>query len=144
MPPQVFRKLKEETPHGLEKFLGELELATMEVVWARGPMSVREVLETLNQKGRNLAYTTVMTILYRLKEKGWLAAEKKGKAFCYQAVRSREEAEAAAIGGVMRSLLKDFGELAVVQFVRELDELDPAQLHRLAELAQQADEERNE
>ena len=144
---RLFRKHPKKTNQGLEKFLGGLELAVMEVVWERGQVSVRDVLDSLNQEAHSLAYTTVMTIMSRLKEKGWLVAEKKGKAFYYQATRSRQEAEAEAVGGVMRALLRDFGELAVAQFVRELDQLDPAQLQRLAELAQQAqlaEEERNE
>jgi BlaI family transcriptional regulator, penicillinase repressor len=93
-----------------------------------------------------LAYTTIMTIMSRLVEKGWLTAEKRGRAYLYRATHSRQEAEAEAAGKVIRALLEDFGDVAVAQFVRELDEIDPKQLTRLAELAQRAerDEDRQE
>jgi predicted transcriptional regulator len=144
MSKQPCHKIKEDRPSGLEKFLGALELVVMEAVWQREWASVWDVLEILNRQGRNLAYTTVMTILNRLKKKGWLTTIKAGRAYLYQAARSRQEAEAEAVGSVMRALLQDFGEIAIAQFVRELDEIDPEQLNRLAELAQQAGREKNE
>jgi len=144
MPKPLFRKVKEDTPRGLEKFLGGLELAVMETVWQHEPVSVRDVLNTLIQQGHVLAYTTVMTVMTRLKEKGWLATDQVGRAFLYRATRSRQDAEAEAVGSVMRALLQDFGDVAIAQFVRELDEINPGQLNRLAELAQQAGEEKNE
>ena len=137
MPNSKYTKAKNPSK-GLEKFLGELQLAVMEVVWERQPISVSEVLNALNEQ-RNLAYTTVMTIMSRLAEKGWLVSEKRGRAYFYQAARSREEAEAAAVGEVVRALLEDFGEVAIAQFVKELDEINPHQLSRLAELAREVE-----
>jgi len=137
MPNSKYMKAKNPSK-GLEKFLGELQLAVMEVVWERQPISVSEVLNALNAQ-RDLAYTTVMTIMSRLAEKGWLVLEKRGRAYFYQAARSREEAEAAAVGEVVRALLEDFGEVAIAQFVKELDEIDPQQLSRLAELAREVE-----
>jgi len=144
MQKQRFRKVKEESPQGLEKFLGGLELVVMEFIWQHEPVSVRDVLNALAQQGHVLAYTTVMTVMTRLKEKGWLTTDQEGRAYLYRATRSRQEAEAEAVGSVMRALLQDFGDIAIAQFVRELDEINPGQLNRLAELAQQAGGERNE
>jgi len=135
-----YRKAKNPSK-GLEKFLGELQLAVMEVVWEGQPVSVSEVLTTLNQQNHNLAYTTVMTVMSRLAEKGWLVSEKRGRAFFYRAVHSREDAEAAAVGEVVRALLADFGEVAIAQFVKELDEIDPTQLSHLAELAREVEQD---
>jgi len=132
----LFRKVKEDTLRGLEKFLGELELTIMEVVWEHASVSVRDVLNALRGSGHDLAYTTIMTVMGRLEDKGWLTTEKAGRAFLYRAARSRQEAEAEAVGSVMRALLQDFGDLAVAQFVRELDEINPDHLVLLAELAQ--------
>jgi predicted transcriptional regulator len=138
----LYRKARSRKASGLEKFLGELELAVMEMVWNRQPATVADVLAALNQAGgRQLAYTTVMTIMSRLAEKGWLAAEKRGRAYWYQAVYSRQEAEAAAVGAVMRALLDDFGDVAVAQFIRELDNIDPGQFARLAKLAEETEDE---
>jgi len=135
-PPKLTGRNK--TPPRLENFLGGLELAVMEAVWQKSPLSVREVLPLLKEQGHDLAYTTVMTVMNRLKQKGWLIAEQEGRAFLYRPSRSRQEAEAEAVGQIMRSLLKDFGDIAVAQFVKELDDIDPQSLSWLAELAQQA------
>jgi predicted transcriptional regulator len=140
MPDPKYAKAKNPNK-GLEKFLGELQLDVMEAVWESQPVSVSDVLNTLNEQNRNLAYTTVMTIMSRLAEKGWLVSEKRGRAFSYRAVHSREEAEAAAVGEVVRALLEDFGEVAIAQFVKELDEIDPNQLSHLAELAREVEQD---
>ncbi len=66
--------------------MGELETAVMDVLWDRGgwltPGEVHEVLAS----ERPLAYTTVMTILVRLWQKGRLRRERDGRAYAYQAV----------------------------------------------------------
>jgi len=137
MPPGLYRK----PGKGLEKFLGQLELEIMEIVWNRGTATVTEVQAALNQQDHELAYTTVMTVLARLAEKGWLMAEKQGRAFSYRATHSRQVAEAQAVGGVLRALLQDFGEVAVAQFVKELDEIAPEQMTRLAQLLQEMEQD---
>ena len=144
MPPRLYSKLTQRVGQGAEKLLGELELAIMRVAWGRESVTVREVLTVLNKK-RSLAYTTVMTVMGRLTEKGLLTAEKRGKAHVYRAALTREAFEAQSAGQVVQSLLDDFGgEIALSQFVKQLSETDPAQLARLAELARQAQKESNE
>ena len=116
----------------------------MQIVWDRQHVTVREVLETLTPE-RALAYTTVMTVMHRLVEKGLLIADKEGKTHRFRPVYSREEFEAQAVGRVVQSLLADFGsEVAIRQFVERLSEVNPDQLARLAEMAQQAQEGRDE
>lgn len=130
---------------GLGKFLGELELAVMEIIWAREQVvSVSDIMTALHAQGRMLAYTSVMTVMNRLTEKGWLIAEKQSKAYSYRATQSREAAEATAVGEVVRTLLRDFGDVAVVQFLKELDEIAPEQLARLAELGREGDSQEHE
>lgn len=139
-PYPIFHKSGE----GLSKFLGELELVVMEMIWAREHVSVSDIVTALRAQGRMLAYTSVMTVMNRLTEKGWLIAEKQSKAYSYRATQSREAAEAAAVGEVVRTLLRDFGDVAVVQFLKELDEIAPEQLARLAELGREGDSQEHE
>jgi predicted transcriptional regulator len=138
MPGKRYTQFTTQPGKGAEKLLGDLELDVMRVAWAREAVTVRDVLDALAAT-RPLAYTTIMTIMSRLAEKGWLTAEKQGRAYLYRAAHSRQEAEAEAAGKVIRALLEDFGDMAVAQFVKELDEIDPKQLTRLAELAQRAE-----
>ncbi len=82
---------------------GELETAIMDEVWAAsGPVSVREVRETLNDR-KPIAYTTVQTVVEILHRKGWLTREKEGRAFRYTATSSREDYAAGLIDQVFES-----------------------------------------
>jgi len=83
--------------------LGDLESAVMDVLWRTdGPLTVRGVLGELN-KHRELAYTTVMTVLDNLHRKQWVQRSMHNRAYLYTPVMSREEATAQAL----RSLLAD-------------------------------------
>ncbi|WP_245236476.1 BlaI/MecI/CopY family transcriptional regulator, partial [Streptomyces roseus] len=69
--------------------LGELEDAVMTRVWQwNRPVTVREVLEDLQQE-RSIAYTTVMTVMDNLHQKGWVRREAEGRAYRYTAVSTR-------------------------------------------------------
>lgn len=69
--------------------LGELERAVMEVLWDRGePCVVRDVVRALS--ARDLAYTTVMTVLDRLEKKGVVRRQRDGRAWRYEAASTRE------------------------------------------------------
>ncbi len=71
--------------------LGELERKVMERLWDESdPQSVRDVHHALSQE-RELAYTTVMTVLDRLAKKGVVRRERDGRAYRYAPVQSREE-----------------------------------------------------
>ncbi|UJW29965.1 BlaI/MecI/CopY family transcriptional regulator [Saccharothrix sp. AJ9571] len=81
--------------------LGELETSVMDVLWsAPEPMLVRAVLDELNRH-RDLAYTTVMTVLDNLYRKDWVTREREGRAYRYQPAISREEAAAQALRDVL-------------------------------------------
>ncbi|WLQ34570.1 BlaI/MecI/CopY family transcriptional regulator [Streptomyces castrisilvae] len=75
--------------------LGELEDAVMTRVWEwNRPVTVREVLEDLQQE-RSIAYTTVMTVMDNLHQKGWVRREVEGRAYRYTAVSTRAAYAAA-------------------------------------------------
>lgn len=75
--------------------LGDLEDAVMTRVWKwNRPVTVREVLEDLQQE-RSIAYTTVMTVMDNLHQKGWLRREVQGRAYRYAAVSTRAAYSAA-------------------------------------------------
>ncbi|SDY01880.1 Predicted transcriptional regulator [Micromonospora pattaloongensis] len=71
--------------------LGDLERAVMDVLWDRSPaggLTVREVAEALEE--RDLAYTTVMTVLDRLAGKDMVEREREGRAWRYRPAATRE------------------------------------------------------
>ncbi|WP_341483428.1 BlaI/MecI/CopY family transcriptional regulator [Micromonospora cathayae] len=100
--------------------LGDLERAVMDVLWdgtsGPGGVTVREVADAL--AGRELAYTTVMTVLDRLAGKGMVEREREGRAWRYRAAASRE----AHIAQLMLDAL-DLGgsrDAALVRFARSV------------------------
>lgn len=85
------------------KTLGELERAVMERLWsADRAMSVREVHSALGSE-RDLAYTTVMTVLDRLSKKSVVTRERDGRAWIYRPVQSRE----SMVADIMHTALAD-------------------------------------
>ncbi|WP_406038082.1 BlaI/MecI/CopY family transcriptional regulator [Micromonospora sp. NBC_00898] len=101
--------------------LGDLERAVMDVLWDSVPgtsdgVTVREVADALD--GRELAYTTVMTVLDRLAGKGMVQREREGRAWRYRPAASRE----AHIAQLMLDAL-DLGgsrDAALVRFARSV------------------------
>ena len=82
---------------------GQLESAIMDVLWAQErPFLVREVRERLHY-GRPVAYTTVMTVMNILYNKGVLRREKHGRAWRYWPAEAREEHDARLMAEVLRS-----------------------------------------
>ncbi len=98
--------------------LGKLEAAVMDVLWsADGPLTVRQVLERLPAQ-RDLAYTTVMTVLSNLFRKEVVEREPAGRAYSYRPSLSRQEAAAASLREILessadpRAVLMHFAETA--------------------------------
>lgn len=73
---------------------GELEV--LKVLWERGPSTVREVMETLNPQ-RERAYTSVMSLMNVMTDKGLLTRIPRGRAFIYQAAVQREQTLGQAV-----------------------------------------------
>ncbi|MFI1338175.1 BlaI/MecI/CopY family transcriptional regulator [Streptomyces sp. NPDC020845] len=113
--------------------LGALESAVMRVCWeARAPMTVREVLGRLNaDRDQPLAYTTVMTVMSRLAEKGMLNRAPQGRGYAYTAAVADEAAVA------VREVLRTHGDAAVTHFAAEAS-LDPQLRDRLRRLLEQS------
>jgi predicted transcriptional regulator len=69
----------------------DTELEILKALWELGEGTVREVLDKLGPQGRGWAYTTAQTLLNRLEEKGCVASKKRGRAFVFRPVFTRDE-----------------------------------------------------
>lgn len=77
---------------------GELEAEIMRVVWRSAePIAIQTIVDALGEQ-RRLAYTTVMTVTERLREKGWLTRVRHGRAYRYSAARTADDYTAALMG----------------------------------------------
>jgi predicted transcriptional regulator len=112
--------------------LHELESEVMDELWDGGERTVREVLDALNaRRSPPRAYTTVLTVMQRLHEKGLLRREPRGRGHVYVPTLSRDEYAEAQVG----ALVDEYGDVALAHFARAVSRLDPerrAQIRRLA------------
>jgi predicted transcriptional regulator len=100
--------------------LGDLESTIMDRMWSyHRPASVRDVLEDLRQ-GREIAYTTVMTVMDKLHKKGLLRRRPEGRAYVYETIASKE----AYTAQLMRETLSTSANQAAT-LVHFLERLTP-------------------
>ena len=115
--------------------LTESELRLMEILWNRGPASVGDVVENLPMR-KKLAYSTVLTTMRILEEKGYIRHEKQGRAFIYTPIVNRDSARQSAVRFVVSRFFEDSPEL-LVQNILENAEIDPQELERLRRMLEE-------
>lgn len=106
------------------------ELDVMAVLWDRGPSTVAEVREQLEDR---LAYTTVLTVLRTLEAKGYASHEEEGKAHRYAPLVARDRAGKTALGQVLDKIFGGSREMLLANLVRERG-VDAAELRRLRKI----------
>jgi predicted transcriptional regulator len=99
----------------------------MEVIWARGSATVAEVVEALEGKD---AYTTILTLMRILKDKGYLSSRKEGRAFVFVPRVDRNTAARKAVDQLLSKFFSGSASELVLSFLRE-EELTPAELDRI-------------
>ncbi|WP_017556768.1 BlaI/MecI/CopY family transcriptional regulator [Nocardiopsis baichengensis] len=105
---------------------GELEAAIMDALWsADGPLPVREIRARMHY-GRDVAYTTVMTVTTILFHKGLLCREKAGRAWLYRPAQSRAEYSARIMGEVFSGCGDP--RATILHFVEEISAEDRLRL----------------
>ena len=113
--------------------LSDRELDVMAVLWARGSGTVAEVREALPDP---LAYTTVLTVLRTLEEKGFVGHEEEGKAHRYLPLVARERAGRSALTRMVDKLFDGSPELLLTQLVSDR-KLSPQDIRRLRKILDQ-------
>ena len=121
-----------------EPALTPLELEIMNVLWETGPANVQTVQRGI--KGRELAYTTVQTMLNILHRKGKVKRQLKDRAFVYRPVFSRQKAVTQAVGDMLDRFFGGSADSLVLNLV-EARRLTPEKLAQLQELIARMKEE---
>lgn len=121
--------------------LGPLESKVMELLWERGEATVGWVAGRLAGKKRP-AYTTIMTVMSRLADKGLLDRTKTGKAYVYRPAITKQEYLSATSRRGVQALVREFGDLALAHFAEEIDRVDPERLEKLRKLLREGSEGR--
>lgn len=130
---------RRKRPSKASELLGTLEYAAMRALWNGAPASVKTVLDRVNDgrpSDEQLAYTTVMTVLGRLHEKGLLDRVKAGRGYDYTP-RFDEDQLVEHLGQQeVSNLLDRYGTIALSQFAAALGDADPDTLRRITRLAE--------
>ena len=113
-----------------EAVFTDRELDIMAVLWEQGPSTVADVRERIPIE---LAYTTVLTILRTLEEKGHVGHESEGRAYRYHALVERGEARVNALDRITRKLFAGSTETLLSHLVSDQD-LSDEQLERIRAL----------
>jgi len=101
-----------------ERKLTDAELEIMHVVWEIDGGTVRQVHEILNQQ-RPLAYTTVMTMMNILEEKGHLTRSKQGRAYRYEPVRPKSQVISGMVDDFVGRVFEGSAAPLVVSLVKD-------------------------
>lgn len=107
-----------ETPALADIGLGELEAAVMRIIWDKNINTVKDVFIELYPK-RRLAYTTIMTVMRRLAEKGVLEQDRTTKTYYYTARVSREEMAESLLNSVVDKVLGEVSADTVIDIIKK-------------------------
>ena len=119
--------------------VSDAELEVLKVLWSTGPATVRDVAAALRKQRRRLAYNTVLTLLSRLREKGYVAADRRDTAHQFRAVVTREALLGSSLAALadlvcdgtssplVLALVRDqqFSAEEIAHFRKLLDTLEP-------------------
>lgn len=128
LPRAVTDRVERPTGRPEEWFLGALQTRVLHTLSRRGPSTVREVAAALKGK---FAYTTVMTVLGRLHEKGLVGREQRGKGYVYTSRFSEAELRDRMAKFLVDEMVEDFGDVVLAHFASAIDRLDRRRLARL-------------
>ncbi len=128
-------KTKNTSPQS-EKLLTDAELELMTILWRLGEGSVAEVIEGL-PKGKELAYTSVSTILRILEQKGVLKTRKEGRGHIYIPATDKNTYEAKTVKHMVNRVFGGTPTALVKQLVSSVP-LDAEQIEELKNIIAQA------
>src|SRR5262249_49953510 len=115
--------------------LTEVELELMDVLWEKGQGTVSEIVESFPDE--RLAYSSVLTMMRILEQKGYVVHEKEGRAFVYRPLVDRQQAQKSVIGYLLKRFFNNSPELLVVNLL-EHEDVGPAEVKRLKRMIEKA------
>jgi BlaI family penicillinase repressor len=127
--------MPQPTPH-----ITAAELRVLKVLWRLGAGTVRQVLDVLPAEGgERPAYTTVMTIMKQLAEKGGLTVDRERQPFVYAPAVRRDQVLGSRLTQFLQTVFDGQAEDLVLHLVEQTD-LSPEDLHRIEERIRQREQ----
>lgn len=119
----------------VDAVLGPLGAAIMRILWSGDDAALATIIERLGKGQRRPAYTTVTTILSRLRERGLVDRTRRGRTAVYRALISEAQLVEATSEQAVDKVLARFGDAALRHFATRLGDIDPGLRRELIELA---------
>lgn len=119
----------------MDAVLGPLGAAIMRILWSKDETTLAILIDALSQRRRAPAYTTVTTILARLRERGLVERSRLGREALYRAAVSETELVEASSERAVDELIARYGKPAMRHFAERLADVDPALRRQLLALA---------
>jgi len=121
--------------------LGETEMEVLHHVWELGEATVADVRDRILEE-RSVAYTTIMTVMKNLAEKGYLQYRKEGVAYVYSPARSADDVRQSLLGDLIRKVFKGSSRSLVQALVQQetLSERDLADIRDMIDQMEDRDE----
>ena len=125
-----------------ERRLGDLELQILNVLWERGPSTVRQVLEALPVTPRPV-YQTVLTMMRLMHEKGYLDRREQGRAHVYQAKLRETPTKRTLLEALIDTAFGGSAEALMVRLIED-EKLSPEEIERVKKLIAEHERRGNE
>lgn len=119
--------------------LGPLQKRIMEVIWKRGKATIHDVKAEIDPEN-DLAYTTFLSAVQKLKKEGWLAHEEQGRAHVFFPATSREKEGARSLQKLLKHIFHGDPMLLFQNLIQQTD-LDEKELNELRKMIDQRKEE---
>ena len=118
--------------------LTEAELRLMKMLWERGESAVSDLVAAMPE-GETLAYTSILTTVRILEQKGYVRHRQEGRAFLYSPCVQEMEASRSEIRNMMQRFFGNSRERLLLSLLGD-EEIDPEELQRLKEAIARAAE----
>ncbi|MEW6734733.1 MAG: BlaI/MecI/CopY family transcriptional regulator [Acidobacteriota bacterium] len=117
--------------------LTDSELRLMEILWEKGTATVGEIVEALPKRS-SVAYSTVLTTMRILEQKGYVEHSKEGRAFVYRPLINRVEARRNILKYILSRFFDNSPELLVVNILKQ-EKIDEEELSRLKKMVKESE-----
>jgi len=116
----------------IDKKLGDLELQILNIIWEQGPSTVRQVLEALKAEPKPV-YTTVLTMMRLMEEKGYLSRQGRGRAHVYSARLQEKSIKKGLLQKFINNAFRGSSEELVLHLLEDKN-LSKEELERIRSL----------
>jgi predicted transcriptional regulator len=123
--------------------LDDLQIAIMKVLWELKEATVVQVKDALKEEDRELAPTTIGTILSRLEKKGVVKHRSEGRLYIYRPIITEEETKSSMVSILINQLFQGDSTSLVNHLLKE-SEFDKDELQKLKELIKKSDQKKGD